>query len=331
MHVKNINDDIVSKSFVIDVDNANASLYIMNLAENNTNEIRIDEHEPTGQQTFAAKEYRYYGSNPNNYVQFNNELWRIIGEIDVDDGLGNVEKRLKIIRPNPIGAYSWDSSDDYTNKGYGINEWSQADLMTLLNSSGLYFNRRTGTCYYANGNRTKACDFTTTGLTSEAKEMIGYAKWYLGAASKSYSSLTAADFYEHERGTTSGKQCITSTYCDDSVTRRIIWTGQIGLIYPSDYGYSVDMTSCSTTPLASYSLSCKDSTWLYNSTNSSWTLNPIHDTSYASKVFFLSSSGSLSNNDSYGTYSVSPVTYLKSNIQIVDGKGTDQEPFILSK
>ena len=31
--------------------------------------------------------YRYYGANPNNYVYFNEELWRIIGVFyDVDDG-----------------------------------------------------------------------------------------------------------------------------------------------------------------------------------------------------------------------------------------------------
>ena len=32
---------------------------------------------------------RYYGANPNNYVSFNNELWRIIGVID---------GKIKIIR-----------------------------------------------------------------------------------------------------------------------------------------------------------------------------------------------------------------------------------------
>ena len=71
--------------------------------------------------------------------------------------------------------------------------------------------------------------------------MIGNAKWYLGAGPESYSSLTAADFYGYERGTTTGKQCTSGSLCNDTVTRTTSWTGQIGLMYPSDYGYSANI------------------------------------------------------------------------------------------
>ena len=51
---------------------------------------------------------RYVGADPNNYVSFNNELWRIIGVMNnIDDGTGKKETRLKIIRDEPIGKYSW--------------------------------------------------------------------------------------------------------------------------------------------------------------------------------------------------------------------------------
>ena len=59
-------------------------------------------HEAT-EQTTALTDYRYIGANPNNYVKFNDELWRIIGVFDTDDGTGKVEKRLKIIRNESIG------------------------------------------------------------------------------------------------------------------------------------------------------------------------------------------------------------------------------------
>ena len=42
---------------------------------------------------------RYYGSDPNNYVRFNNELWRIIGVF------GN---NVKLIRSEKLGNLSWD-------------------------------------------------------------------------------------------------------------------------------------------------------------------------------------------------------------------------------
>ena len=49
---------------------------------------------------------RYMGADPNNYVLFNNELWRIIGVFDVASTYGGpTEKRLKIIRNESIGNY----------------------------------------------------------------------------------------------------------------------------------------------------------------------------------------------------------------------------------
>ena len=55
---------------------------------------------------------RFIGANPNNYVSFNGQIWRIIG---VFDG------RLKIIE-DPIGDYSWDSSGVDVNDGCGYTE-----------------------------------------------------------------------------------------------------------------------------------------------------------------------------------------------------------------
>ncbi len=64
---------------------------------------------------------RFIGASPNNYVYFNREKWRIVGVFD---------NRLKIVRDS-IGEYLWDTSIE--NGGWGINEWSQADIMKLLN------------------------------------------------------------------------------------------------------------------------------------------------------------------------------------------------------
>ena len=45
---------------------------ITDLLPSNPDELYKDEH----------GDIRYYGATPNNYVSFNNELWRIIGVID---------------------------------------------------------------------------------------------------------------------------------------------------------------------------------------------------------------------------------------------------------
>ena len=161
---------------------------------------------------------RFIGSNPNNYVWFNDELWRIIGVMNnIDDGTGTLESRLKIIRDESIGNYSWD------NKGeYGENDWTTSALQQVLNS-GAYYNRTSGNCPYGQNGATTTCDFSTTGLTSEAKSMISNAVWNLGG-SNTYDDVITSIFYESERG-------------DIVYTGRLTtWTGQIGLMYPSEVG-----------------------------------------------------------------------------------------------
>ena len=83
----------------------------------------------------ADKNIRYVGASPKNYLKFNDEIWRIIGvfnNVTTIDEQGNekTESLVKIIRNDSLGDYSWDSSISTINSGNGINEWSQADLMT---------------------------------------------------------------------------------------------------------------------------------------------------------------------------------------------------------
>ena len=89
-------------------DNA-ANCYLEN-GEKNTTELAYDET--------VDNNLRYIGANPNNYVLFNNELWRIIGVMNnIDDGTGLQESRIKLIRDESIGEYTWDSSPMSINGG----------------------------------------------------------------------------------------------------------------------------------------------------------------------------------------------------------------------
>src|SRR5574344_1529287 len=184
---------------------------------------------------------RYIGATPNNYVSFNRELWRIIGVMNnIDNGSGTKETRLKIIRSESIGNYSWDSSESTINSGLGVNEWSQADLMTELNS-GPYWNRTSGACYSGNNNTTTTCDFSSTGLTSASQAMIGNALWNTGTNgtnSSWYSSGAVTQWYTYERSSDTGKICTSGGYCNDTVSRTTTWIGRVGLMYPSDYFYA---------------------------------------------------------------------------------------------
>ena len=91
--------------------------------------------------------YFYKGTNPNNYITFNDENWRILS-IESDGS-------LKIMRRNSIGNRVWDSSGSYGN-----NNWARpASLNTYLN--GTYLNSLTST---AQG-QIVAKDFGIGGIT----------------------------------------------------------------------------------------------------------------------------------------------------------------------
>ena len=290
------------------------------------------------EQLKATTDYRYIGANPNNYVKFNDELWRIIGVFDVDDGTGKIEKRMKIIRNESIGYYSWDNKDKYTGAedNYGKNNWLDARLNYLLNpghesetyGGSLYWNRKSGTCYVGYSNATTSCDFTSTGLNDTAKEMIGDAKWYLGGTSSYDTSATglASHWYKNERGTT--------VY---NSSRSTNWTGKVGLMYPSDYGYatsggiSTNRTSCMEKELFHWYennyTDCSNNDWL-NTSKHQWTMSSRADISYG--IFFVFYTGYVEPTNAYTPYGGRPVVHLKSTIKVISGSGTTTSPFILS-
>ncbi len=75
---------------------------------------------------------RYIGANPNNYVQFNNELWRIIGVMkDIENADGSKTDKVKLIRSESIGKFRWDNKANGTGSStseYGSNDWSDSAL-----------------------------------------------------------------------------------------------------------------------------------------------------------------------------------------------------------
>ena len=293
-------------------------------------------HEAT-EQLGTTTDYRYIGKNPNNYVKFNDELWRIIGVFDVDDGTGKIEKRMKIIRNESIGNYSWDNKNTYTGaeSDAGTNNWLVARLNYLLNpghesetyGGSLYWNRKSGTCYAKENNATTSCDFTSTGITNDAKTMIGDAKWYLGGTGDFTTSSNglASHWYKYERGTT--------VYSG----RNTNWTGKVGLMYPSDYGYatsggsSTNRASCMGKELYNWSeygySDCYNNDWLLNTSYYQWTISPRADNSYG--VFRVEYAGSAQHSIAEFPHLVRPVVHLKSTIKVISGSGTTSSPFIL--
>ena len=254
--------------------------------------------------------YRYEGKNPNNYVWFNNELWRIIGVFDENSHGVSGQNLVKIIRNDSIGGLAWHKSD--------TNDWTAASLMNLLN--GAYYNAENGTggeyCYgYGTSINIPAnCDYTEIGINNTYRSMIENVTWYLGGYSS--TSATAEAFYGYERGTTVYSGRPTST------------TGYIGLMYPSDYGYSVLSSSCArTTNLSSYNnATCAGQSWLYGQ-GYEWTITP--HSSYSYSVFRVNYVGYLTYSPASNGHAARPVLYLDSSVYVIDGTGTQSDPYII--
>ena len=338
------NSNMMNKSLVGKINIEEKLTYINNLYNNSTktpvvnNSITYQYDTTNNLMQDTAGNIRYYGASPNNYVYFNCdsypstncELWRIIG---VFDG------KLKLMRNEIIGAYSWDTSASSVNSGYGVNEWSQADLMKLLNpghesesvGGSLYYNSKSRTCYNGYNNVTTSCNFTSTGIKNDTtRNMIAETTWNLGGwdTSDIYSKL----MYGKERGTT------TVSNPSDGITRTTTWTGKIALPYPSDYGFATDLSKCSQT-LYNYdsstdSYACRSNDWMYSiitnsGRNTGWLLTP--GSGIAHYAFRVGSVGYVHDYHSVGiAFEIVPVLYLGYDQDIVSGEGSQSNPYRLT-
>ena len=260
---------------------------------------------------------RYVGANPNNYLKFNNEIWRIIGifnNITTIDENGNEKKEslVKIVRNESLGDYSWDSSESSINSGWGVNEWRQADLMTELNTDYINPNPASETTLWFNGsNNSKNGTYNyNNNIKSKSIDKIAKVKWNTSGAT---SGASALDSYNQERSTPS-----------DNVPRNNTWDGKIALIYPSDYGYASTNEACrdSMNSETNNVYNCKNENWLFNS-KLQWTLSPY--SGYAYVVFSVRSGGIVSGYHANNTFGVRPVLFLKSDVVIAGGTGESVE------
>ncbi len=296
-----------------------------------TKEMYCFSHEAPSQLTTwtdaALADYRYIGSNPSNYVRFNEELWRIVGvfmtETPNEDGTYQLERRVKLVRDTSIGSYAWDSSVSSVNSGNGVNYFADADLMKLLNQDA-YFQRTTGTCIIGTNNGTASCDFSSVGLNETAKTLLSPVKWYLGGYYN--TALSGGDAYASERGT-----AIYTTSSD--ATRQIYWasdSSRVGLLYPSDYAYTFAL-GVDDTCYQDLSLCGATNSWLVagNQGEGQWTI--MSSAATASEVLIIDSQGKASSSSASQSYGVRPTVYLDADVNIVSGTGTSGDPYILGK
>ena len=317
-------------TYNIETVNSTTEKYNVKLLGNIPNNIIADT------ETDAYDNLRYVGANPNNYITFNDETWRIIGlfnnitTIDEEQGIEKKESLVKIVRDESLGNYSWDSSESSKNNSYGINEWSQADLMYELNcdgsgnlkycrsdiAEGYLSNKTSGTTKWYNGknNAQNGTYDYSKNIKSSSLNKVAKVKWNLGGYNT--SSVSALNMYNAERGTAH----ISNP--SDGTTRTNIWDGKIALIYPSDYSYASTDPSCRGNLFNCDNADSKANNWLFNGAYH-WTLSPY--SGRAHYVFGVRSDGYVSTGNAFIPYVVRPVLFLKSDVVIDGGTGESVE------
>jgi len=252
-----------------------------------------------------ANGYRYSGTNPNNYVWFNNEMWRIIGSIPtcLSASCGsNTTNLVKIIRNDLIGGVAYDAnSSSYTGA------WGSNTLYTLLNN--YYYGSLDGTntsyCKGMQGNTKLHCDYSVTGITP-----------------KSYYGKMVKNVYWNTGASTNGVNVIT-TYTNEISTRTV--SGYVGLMSASDYGYAASSNYHST---VIYNFANSDAItltdWLF-SYGDEWT--NIQSSNNSAQALSVYGTGLLLNVYAYDVAPFRPVVYLDSSVYIVSGDGTQTNPY----
>ena len=239
---------------------------------------------------------RYQGKNPDNYIWFNDELWRIIGNIPVclTSGCSTTENRVKIIRNDSIGGIK-----------YGDNStWMGSNIQNLLNTC---YVEKTSSCdsyCYSHSTSVKGtCDYSSDGIdaTDFYGKMVEDVYFNVGAGDSTYK--TAANYYTQE------------------IATHTTSTSKIGLMYASDWGYAIEgftgVLGSSGKPWNS-----SDKNWLM-SNGYEWTMS-----AYSSSFPLYASYGGYLDgySASYG-YSIRPVLYLKSNLYVTGGTGSKVDPY----
>lgn len=273
----------------------------------------------------GTEQYRYQGNNPNNYVSFNNQLWRIIGYVPVclevspvteDTTINGTsfkqgeaqctkwENRVKIIKADPIGAYAYNKSK-YSSSNPIV--WIGSTVQGLLNSC--FLGKKDGCDKYCYASRTTqgVCNYSQNGINENDSygNMIESVYFNIGMSNSFNSS---SEVYANE------------------VKKQVSEKSMTGLMYASDFGYAISGYTGNLNNSSAKSHMVNN--WLFGQ-NYEWTMTTKG--SFVS-VYVLATGGlndRLRISNAYNGYAVRPILYLQSNVNKLSGDGSIASPYTL--
>ncbi len=147
----------------------------------------------------------------------------------------------------------------------------------------------------------------TNYIDETSRSYIAKGTWYTGG--QNGTDYTLASFEDNERSFSS--------------------TGYIGLMSITDFGYSSNHASCDRTiALNTVNNACVSNNYLFNSIEIQWPITPVSGITYY--VWYVTTGGNVIHTSAFSIGGVRPSLFLKPEVKITSGKGTEQEPYMLS-
>ena len=178
-------------------------------------------------------------------------------------------------------------------------------LVKIIRNEPIYILRYNGTSSNTWSSSTLQAElvtYYTNNINASSKNLIQQVRWKTGSFSSLSSSLSSQQTSER-----SG----TGTL------------GDVGLMYPTDYGYAALSSAC---PRSEYTINDYELCKAYNylaTANDEWTITPYS----SNKVNYIDSDGYIARANTTSSYNVRPVVYLKSSVKKSSGTGTYDDPY----
>ena len=273
--------------------------------------LYADEYEPG--------RYIYRGQDPDNYITFNNETWRIISK--------EADGTYKIIRNDILAKRAYDEANHRstennsycTNPRYGCGVYaavsgefsspsgSQSGTVTEDSSIKIYLND----------------DYYTNNINETAKGQMTSHSFNIGAVEKLNRSGSQADSIEK----------------NIAGEKKYTWTGNVGLANVSDILRASTNPLCTSATASSDDYDACNSNYLLDRGTASslyyWTINAYSYGSGATSptAWYVRASSLYAGvgytSASYSNYAPRPVVFLKSDTTL-SGSGTESDPYVLS-
>ena len=260
--------------------------------------------------------YVYKGNNPNNYIEFNGELWRIIAK-ETDGTYKIIRDQLSENRSFDEANYRTTANNTFCDSSYsGCNVYGKVNGIFRLMSG-----QKMGTVTEDSSLSKYLNETYYNTLTSDAKKQVQTHAFNIGVV------LVYG-----------GGNQNNSIYSDLNGEKAFQWTGNIGLPNVTDILRANSDSRCNSAGAASGTLEQNlcISNYLVNNMSeiSFWTMNGYSTQTYATSgavwVPYRSVNG-ISFSVQAPSYSggVRPVLFLKSTIKITGGNGSQSSPYMI--